>query len=313
MEGEPLPGDAAVGEQPCPVCQPQGDAAELATQAKERLDAAIENHRRWEERTGWTLVLMVTRQAAISTQLTPAQAKSVGTAIETFTLHLKKLTNSLALTPTRPDTYELIMLWEKDSWDHFREVMERLYTRDQLGEFWGSARGFNSYDHFVTPHFYETPQSIRTRPPSCGAVFLAARRQIEVATNRHAPFWLAEGFAAYGDYVVHKVNRWFSVYDKTRAPTAGDWMATAKRAASEKKLRPWSKLLDRELRDFEPADYAQSQALVAFLLESEPQRFLDFVRRLHADEPRATALEEAYTEKLDDLELRSRRWLLARR
>jgi hypothetical protein len=312
--GTPQPqGNAAVGEQPCPVCQPQGETTNLAAEAQERITATIENHRQWEEKTGWKLVLAVTRHAAVSTQLTPVQAKSVGTALETFTLHLKRLTGSLALTPTRPNSYEILMLWEKESWDHFREVMEGLYTRDQLGEFWGSARGFNSYDHLVTPHLYDTPQSIRTRPPSCGAVFLLARRQINIATNWHAPLWLAEGFSAYGDYIVHKVNRWYSVYDKSRVPTVGDWMVTAKRLVSDKKLRPWPKMLKRELRDWEPADYAQSMGMVAFLLESEPQKFLDFTSRLRAGESDESALETVCEAQLDEIESRCSRWLLARR
>jgi hypothetical protein len=314
LAGTPLPKlETAVDEQACPVCQPVADPVRLAAAAKERIDAAIEKQRVWEERTGWKLLLVVTRHAAVHTQLTAARARTVGMALESLTLHLQRVTGSLELTPTRPNTYELIILWEKPSWDHFRTVMERLYTREELGESWVSVRQYDSYDHAVTPHIVETPESIRARPPTCGPVFLAARRQINVATAWHAPLWLSEGFAAYGDYAVHKVNRWFSIYDAAQAPLIGDWMVEARRLAREAELRPWSKLAGRELRDWKSADYVQTMAMVTFLLESEPQKFLDFARRLMTGQQDVAALEDAYSAKFDELDLRCQRWLLARR
>jgi hypothetical protein len=314
LEGTALPGrEAAVGEQYCPLCQPAGDSGKLAREAKERLDGARDMHAQWEERTGWKLVLAVTRHATIHTLLTPTQARSAAMAIENLTLHLKRVTKSLALTPTRPHTYELVILWEKPSWDQFRKVMEGLYTAEQLGDSWAPAREFNSYDHYVTPHMYETPQSIRTRPPTHGTVFLAARRQINVATAWHAPLWLAEGFAEYGDYAVHKANRWFSIYDVSRAPPAGDWMVEARRLAADDRLRPWEEMMKQELRDWESADYVQTMVMVAFLLETEPRRFLDFTQRLSKGEQDIAALERAYSAESDELDQRCTRWLLARR
>jgi hypothetical protein len=191
--------------------------------------------------------------------------------------------------------------------------MEGLYTPEQLGEAWGPAREYNSYDHFVTPHLYETPQSVRTRPPSCGAVFMAARRQINLATARQAPLWLAEGFAAYGDMIVHKVNRWFSVYDPQQAPPAGEWMLDARRLAGEAKLRSWKDLFKRELRDWQPNDYVQMLAVTAFLVEGEPEKFIDFARRLSRGEHEVSALEDTYSAEIEQLERRCDRWLLARR
>jgi len=234
-------------------------------------------------------------------------------AIENLTLHLKRITGSLALTPARPDRYEQILLWERPAWDHFREVMESLYSPQELGEAWGSARQLNSYDHYVTQHLYETPETVRHRPPTCGPVFLAARRQMELATDRRAPLWLTEGFAAYGDHAIHKLNRWYMLYDKDQAPPIGDWLAEARKLAARDRLRSWPQVFNRELRDWQPADYVQTMAITAYLLESEPARFLDFTRLLAAGEPDAAALEDAYKAPLDKLELLCSRWLLARR
>jgi hypothetical protein len=304
--------ESVVGERPCPACQSGGDPAAIAAEMREQAAAALVQNKQWEERTGWKLALVVTRHAAVHTQLSPAQARQVGTALETLTLHLKKVTDSLVLTPSRPDTLGLVLLWEQDSWNHFRKVMEGLYRLEELGESWASARQYNAYDHFVTPHMVETPQSIRTRPPSCGAVFLTARRQLSLTTERKAPFWLTEGFGARGDHLVHKLNRWFTVYSVKQVPV-GDWLAEARKLVAESRQRPWPEIMKRELRDWEPEDHFQTMSMAGFLLESEPAKFLDLARRLASGEKDAAAIESAYRAPLDDLAERWSRWLLAQR
>jgi len=88
MEGSAAPKwDAAtVGEQYCPVCQSGKKANELVMEAKGTVEAALEKNREWEERTGWKLACVVTRQAVVHTQLTNVQARAVGQAIETLIL-----------------------------------------------------------------------------------------------------------------------------------------------------------------------------------------------------------------------------------
>jgi hypothetical protein len=304
--------EAAVGEQFCPLCQMESDASSLSGELKEQWDDALENNRQWEQRTGWKLACVVTRHATVHTQLAAAQAKAVGTALETLTLQLKRITSSLLLATTRPDTLELVLLLEKPSWEAFRKIMEGLYTPQQLGESWTSAKLLNAYDHRATPHLYETQQTLRLRPPACGATFIVARRQLNRATDWRGPFWLTEGFAAYGDYVVHKVNRWFTVYSVKQVPV-GDWLAEARKLVAVAQDRPWSEMFQRELRDWEAADHVQTMAMTAFLLEAEPAKFLDYSRRLKSGADPIVALEEGYGGKLGDLEHRWKRWLLARR
>jgi len=312
VEGMPEPrGEAMVGEQACPACQVDPQVDQIVAEAQKRIDAALAHHRQWEQHTDWKLTCVLTRHAAVHTQFTAAQAQSVGTAIENLMLHLKRLTSSLVLTPARPDTYEQMVLWERPAWDRFREVMESLYKPQELGEAWGSARQINSYDHYVTPHLFESPETLRHRPLTCGPVFLAARRQLQLATSRRAPLWLTEGFAAYGDHVVHKQNRWFMVYDSDQAPPIGDWLAEGRKLAASSKFRTWAQLFRRELRDWQPNDYVQSMTMTAYLLESEPRKFVDFTRRLAAEEKDASALEAAYQSPLDKLELNCARWLVA--
>jgi hypothetical protein len=304
--------DSIIDEQPCPACQTNSEKTTFASELQGQFETAQENHRRWETRTDWKLTLAVTRHATLHSQLTTAQTRNAAAALETLTLHLKRVTGSLALAATRPDTLELMLLLERPSWDKFRVCMESLYTREQLGESWAPARDLNAYDHFAIPHFYETRETIRARPPSCAVTFIVARRQLHQAAGGNAPFWLTEGFAAYGDYVVHKVNRWYTTYaGKSVAP--GDWMKNARKRAADTQHRDWPDMLRRELRDWTDRDHYQTMSMAAFLLESEPAKFIDYLHRLATAQDSTPALETAYSATLADLESRWLRWLLARK
>ena len=313
LKGTTLPKlESFIDEDFCPICQAGGAKSDLVADFKAKIDGALEANKKWEELTGWKLVCVVTRHAAIHTQLKTTEARTVGTAIETLMAHLKRISGSLALATTRPDQFGLMLLWEKASWEAFRKVMESMYSLNQLGSNWTSAREFNAFDHVDVPHTYETPQTIKTRPPSCGAVFITARRQVQLAAGWRAPFWLAEGFAAYGDNVVHKVNRWFSVYQPRHMPV-GDWMVEARKLIAEKNQRPWKAMFKRELIDWEVPDHIQTMSMAAFLFESEPAKFVGYLRRLRSGEQELTALEEAYGFPLDEIEQRWARWVAIRR
>src|SRR5437868_3981606 len=101
LRGTPLPKwEVIVGEQFCPICQSGRKASELVAEAKAWVEAAVEKNKQWEERMGGKLACVVTRQAVVHTQLTTIQARAVGQAIETLTLHLKFVTDSLLLAST---------------------------------------------------------------------------------------------------------------------------------------------------------------------------------------------------------------------
>jgi hypothetical protein len=304
--------ETIVGEQFCTICRPAGDATQLVSEVQQYIDAAVEKHKQWEERTGWNLVGVMTRHATVHSQLTVSQTQQVGTALETLLFHLKTLTGSLVLANTRPDTLELMHLWEKKSWDKFRKVMEGLFTLQELGPSWASAAQLNAYDHVAIAHTLEAQTTLRTRPPPCGAVFMAGRRQLNLATHWRAPFWLSEGFSSYCDHVVHKVNRWCTVYGAKLVPP-GNWMAVAAKLAADRKEHAWTQMRQRELMDWDANDHAQTMGVVAFLLESAPTNFLDFLKRLKFGEHEDAALEQAYNVSLEELEQRHSRWIVARR
>ena len=132
------------------------------------------------------------------------------------------------------------------------------------------------------------------------------------AKGWRAPFWLAEGFSAYGDNVVHKLNRWFTVYQPRQMPV-GDWMVEARKLVGEKKQRSWSATFKRDLIDWEVVDHIQTMSMAAFLFESESSKFLGYLKRLRSGEEPVEALEEAYNSSLTETEERWKRWIAAKR
>jgi hypothetical protein len=123
---------------------------------------------------------------------------------------------------------------------------------------------------------------------------------------------LAEGFSAYCDNVVHKLNRWYTVYSPRQIPVA-DWLVEARKLAGDRKHQPWITMVKREMRDWEKNDHVQTTSMVAFLLEAEPAKFLNYVNRLKNREEQNAALEEAFEATFDQLEERWKKWLAARR
>jgi hypothetical protein len=285
------------------------DKGAPAEQVRQEHAAVVSKHKEWEERTGWRLVLVQTRHAAIHTQHQPVEARRIGQAVEALTIHLQKVTGSLELTPTRPAAYEQMLLVCQKAWDKFRQVLETLYTPEQLGEPWLPARQFSSYDFYHVPHAFAETQKLRDLPPAYQAVKFAATRQIMLATNWKAPSWLAEGFGAYGQQAALGDVRISTIYSSERGPKAIYKLSDAKEQAAARKFRPWDDLLTRELRDFEPADYTQSLGMVSFLLDAGPAKFLSLVRLLRRGSPSAAALEEAFDKDATVLSVEATKWL----
>jgi hypothetical protein len=324
--GGPFRPADAVHAQPCPTCfpMPEGAKAEqapkgkaflaekspLAEEAAEQYEAMAIKHKEWEEKTKWKLVLVQTRHVSIHTQHQPIQARSIGMAVEAFTIHLQKKIGSLELTPTRPGTYQQMLLLGEPAWLKFRTVLESIYTQEQLGQPWQPARQFTAYDFPDIPHSYLQPERIRELPPEYQAVKFAATRQMMLASNWKAPEWLWEGLGAYGQQAALGDVRISTVYSSDKGPKAVYSFRDAKQQAAARKLRPWPDMIGRELRDFEAGDYFQSMGMVAFLLDSEPVKFLEFLRLIKAEKECQSALEEAYGKDMNAISQASAKWLV---
>ncbi|QDU30909.1 hypothetical protein ETAA8_60580 [Anatilimnocola aggregata] len=294
----------------CPKCRGDRNEQELVDEETERLKTALENHRKWEKETGFALKRVETRHIMVHAQMPVAECVKIGQGFENLAAHLQELTGSMELTRTRPDTYEQMSLFGPEAYAHFRTVLEKLYSVDERGPSWSVSRGLSAFDHTLIPFFQESAETIKNRPPVHGVCFMGGRKQLHVATNNRAPKWLAEGFAEYCEFAALKKNLWRTVYNQKEGPTPGDWVSQLRKFAVDKNLRPWVEQVERDIRDWDARDYLQIFGMTAFLLQTEPKKFLVYVRNLRTAADPTTALEEAYGKSIANLEPECNRWLI---
>lgn len=312
IEGQPAPrGVDGVPYRFCPKCQANRDASELVEQQLARHRAVLDAHKKWEQDTGFELVRIETRHIVVHSQLPASEATKIGQAFETLTTHLQELTGSVELTPTRPDSYEQMCLASQDAYEHFREVMEKRHTQEQLGEMWSNSRGMTAFDHVLIPFFYEDARTIKRRPPAHAVCFFGGRKQLIVATESRGPRWLYEGFAEYCEFAALKRNLWCAVYNQNEGPEPGNWVPQLRQLAVKKELRPWPEQMSRELRNWNAKDYLQVFGMARFLLTTAPKSFLAYARSLKSQPESPKLLEEAYKMPLDQLEAECNRWILS--
>jgi len=310
VEGQPLPKAAdAVPHRYCPTCRADGNDKDLVAEQTERFKTALGGHQKWEKETEFNLLRVETRHIEVHGQFPAAEAIKIGQAFESLAAHLQTLTGTMELTQTRPDSFEMMALLEKPPMDHFRTVLERIYTVERLGEHWGLTRGVPAVDGFPLPFFYQTAEDTKRRPYAHGICFMGGRKLLRVATQERASRWLQEGFAEYCEFAALKANLWRTVYNDNPPPPMGSWAQQVRQLALGKQLRPWPEQRKRELRDWDARDYLQSFGMVAYLLQSDPKKFLELTRKLRAGLEEDKALEESYAMPQAALETACTKWL----
>ena len=312
IEGQPPPkAENAMAARWCPKCQADKKDQELIDAQTERFKTALDAHKKWEKETGFSLTRIETRHIVVHTQMPPAECLKIAQGFEVLAAHLQDLTGNMELTRTRPETYEMMCFLEQPPFEHFRIVLEKLWTVDERGPSWSQSRGIGAFDHQLLPFFYETRVLLAQRPPVHGVCFMGGRRQLYVATNYRAPRWLAEGFAEYCEFVAMKKNLWHTVYNMNPGPTPGDWVSQVRQLAEAGQLRPWQEQMTRDIRDWDVRDYLQTFGMAAFLIQTKPKEFLSVTRKLRAGTEDKVAIEEAYGKTIDKLEPECTKWLVA--
>ncbi|WP_425615600.1 hypothetical protein NA78x_005525 [Anatilimnocola sp. NA78] len=312
VEGQPAPKAAdAVPHRFCPKCQANRNQQELVDEQTARLKTARDSHQKWEKETNLQLTRVETRHVVVHTQMPSPECVKMAQGFENLVGHLQNLTGSMELTCTRPESYEQMCFVGSEPYEHFRSVMEKLYSLEERGPSWSVGRGLVAFDHTLMAFFYETPQTMKLRPPVHGVCFMGGRKQLNVATNYRAPRWLSEGFAEYCEFAALKKNLWRSVYNQNEGPKPGDWVSQLRELFAANRLRPWVEQTIRQLEDWDARDYLQSFGMVAFLLQTEPKKFLRCTRQLKAGVVAEKALEEAYETSIAKLDTEFGRWLQA--
>ena len=71
-------------------------------------------------------------------------------------------------------------------------------------------------------------------------------------------------------------------------------------------------MFTRDLMDYSLIHYVEACAMVAYLLESDPQKFLDFADEIKLGRKSEQALEAAYGKSVEELEEKWLQWLKRR-
>jgi hypothetical protein len=291
----------------CPKCQQGHDAQSLVEHEATRLKTALKTHQAWEQKTTWSLVRVETHLATVHAQLPPPEATKVGMALEMLAKHLQDVTRSMELTVTRPDDYEIIIIWEKQNHAQFLKLMEPEWA-PLAGNNWGLLSQLGGSTIGRTSFFRVLQQG--SPPPAHMAVSMAAMQQIARAAGNRAPVWLREGFAAYGENMVLGKNLVHSVdYVIPNVQLNPDWSLEMRRLAAMDRLKPWKAMFLLELRDYQVPEYVGSFSMVAYLISHEPTRFLDLVRAIQGGAEPEAALTQAYGKTVDQLQQGWIKWL----
>jgi len=231
-------------------------------------------------------------------------------ALEMMTQHLQALTKSMELTLTRPDDYEMIIIWEKQNYARFLALMEPEWM-PKVGNNWSILKQVSG-STIGNVSFFRQLQA-GSPPPAHGAVNAAGRQQIVRATGGRAPVWLREGFASYCENAVLKKNLVHSIdYEIAKLQLNPDWSIEMRRLAAFNKLQSWKNMFILELRDYQAPEYVTSFSMVAYLILSEPVKFLDLARAIGQGKESEAALTEVYGKSVDRLQAAWLHWLAGR-
>lgn len=307
MEGQPVPkGATAVREQFCPNCKPDADNAELAAAEDLRLKTAMDVHLGWEKKTNWQLVRAETRRAALHSQLPPADTQRVALALEAMSQHIEGLTGSIELTNTTPANCNVIILFQKPNYTQFVNLLKVDPVLGPARQDWslvGEVAGSWVKDTIFYRYSPEGP------PPEHQAIALVSSYQIRSATSYKDPAWLNVGYASYCENATLKANRVNSIeYVLNNLQIDADWSLAVRRLAAAGALKPWNDMFPKILRDYQAEDHLTAYAMVSFLIQYKPRKFLDFVKEIKGGLGAAESLEKAYGEKVPELQ---QRWVRA--
>ncbi len=309
MEGTPAPKpELILPGRCCPKCQKGHDDKESLEAEVGRLKVGADKNAAWKQKTNWPLVLVQTHLASVHAHLPPAEAQQIGGALEALAKHLEEITKSLELCVTRPGDYEIVIIWQKPNYLQFLKVMEPEWAA-KAGANWALTRDVAGSTIGETS-FFRTGDA-GSPPPTHMAVSMASKQQIMRATGNRAPTWLAEGFAAYCENVVLGKNLVHSIdYQVQNLQLSQNWSLDMQRLAAASLLRPWAeRMFTLPLRDYQVPDYVTSFSMVAFLIRTEPDKFLDMVRAIRGGKDAPVALTDCYGKNVEQLQKGWLRWV----
>lgn len=319
----------------CPRCQ-AGASPALLTQAEaQRLrdDKAKANQQNYEQATRLKFLRAETQHITLYMQLaepfqrdaaakpndprnsdrrhledrTHTELKEVAAALEQLKIHLEQSTRTTVLTQPRPDSHEMLILWDIASYNIAIDGLlpqsstdDKVLARKAAGVSGRFRAFYNSY----------LGEPAVPRPPRHMALFLFGHMLMQEAADSKAPPWLLEGFGAYCEHAITKQNLCYSFeYEMNEIRFGTNWDLDIRRFARESRLKQWRQTVSLDLIGAKPLDYLSFYSIVSFLM-ADPPRFAQLVLEFKSGADSATALERSYGRKLEDLQTMWGNWLL---
>ncbi|MBE7463958.1 MAG: hypothetical protein HS116_10800 [Planctomycetes bacterium] len=281
------------------------DPKVLLDEAKASYETVEQKHRNWETITGMQLVRVDTHHITVHAQLPEATAKNVGLQIEQLTNLLQQQTRSIALTPTRPHTHEILILWDEVGYNKLIDAFEKQVP----GEHWKLAR--QSTGGMSRNLGYFNSKQAQAPGPHHMALFQFAKQSMLEATDGQAPAWLSEGFAALCENMVTQKNLVYSFRYEANAVKFGEnWDQDIRKFALQSKLKTWDLIFPLDLIGMGSLDYLTCYSMVSYLYKSDNQRFIKLVDAIRAGRDSQAAVEEAYGRKLAEIQAMWGQWAM---
>jgi hypothetical protein len=305
MEGDRPPDPAAAAPwRACPKCRLNADPKILVDAEAARLANVGARNAYWEQQLGLRLQWGETRHVTIHAELTPAATRNVLVQLDRLAARLQADKKCTVLTPARPDTHEIVILWDAPSYDKMINVM----AQQNPGQDWELARKAMGV-RMRTLSFFSAKRGTPT-PPEHMALFQFAQMLMDEATETRAPGWLREGFAAYCENLILQKNLCYSfAYEANQVKFGPNWNAEIRKHAQQGKLKTWAQVFQLDLIGMKALDYLTCYSVVLFL-NQDHDRFVKFVQNVRDVMDINPAMEQAYGKKPAELEALWARWTL---
>jgi DNA-directed RNA polymerase subunit RPC12/RpoP len=292
---------------PCPKCNGKVEPKALVEAETARLAAAPARHDNWVKQLGIPLERGETRYVSLHAQLSPATARNVVVQLDKLTARLQADTKNTVFCQTRPDTHELLIVWDDPTYLKLIDIMGgQNPTQD-----WSLARKTGGV--MSRNRCFFNAKGGRGAPPEDMALFQFAHMLMIEATDAKAPPWLNEGFAAYCENLILQRNLCHSIkYEMNEVQFSSNWNSEIRKYAQQNKLKPWDQIFPLDLIGLKALDYLTCYSMVCFLAK-DPERFTKFVVEVRGGVPPPQALERAYGKSIKELQAMWAQWTLTQR
>ena len=298
----------------CPDCQKDQDPFKFVKTEWASDELIKARHEEIEELFGSRLQRYETPYMTIHSNLNEKRSLHVAKAVQLMEMKLQKRMGNLVFSTSRRGRDDFYLVSSRAYPDAVEAIRKEATLAEMNWEHAKTLTGFSQGKLMACRLVEEWDFQLANQ-----AIFTVAGKQIAEATGYNQPDWLSTGFASVLEYDVMGNNLIYvspakyqqGVGDVTGRVTpefARNWDAMFKRLAQSGKASNWDTMLEKDFLNFTTVDDLQSKSMAAFLM-SKPKEFTQFAIELSSGSKQQSALEKAYSMKLDELEKAWKKWV----